>query len=383
MSDDPQKPIASEAEDVKHFIQQLYLFCPRIIVIPSILTLNILVFVFLLTQGAGIWGDNLPVYIEHGANLGALTKDNQWWRLLTAMFLHYGIPHLLINMWALWDAGRLTERLFGHTNFAWIYLFTGLFASLSSLYWNLDDVASVGASGAVFGVFGAMIGYLVRQRHIVPRPLLRQLMKTAVLFTGLALLFGFLVPAIDNAAHVGGLVSGLLMGLLLAKPLTHKRPAIFPAMLAHAGSVVILVVAIILAPARYYDYQAQQLANETISGFADKANQLMAEWSEFVELLRQGQVDSEMTARQQLGRMLGDWASLQARAHVEGHIQDRTRRLARLQYDLAGHWMNNIHYMMRYLETGDEIEIQNISNNNTENIKVVLEELNQSFESRR
>ena len=253
MSDNPQ-PNENPAEAIQHFVRQLYISCPRAIITPAIIAINVAAFAFILTQGAGLYGGNLPVYIEYGANLGALTKDSQWWRLLTAVFLHYGVLHLAFNMWALWNVGRLTERLYGHINFAWIYLFSGVFSSLSSLYWNLDEVVSVGASGAVFGIFGALIAYLLRQRHSVPNLLLKQLLKSALLFTALSLFLGFTIPAIDNAAHLGGLSAGFVLGLLLAKPITQKRPALLPAMLAHAGSVIIFVFAIILAPPPFYNY---------------------------------------------------------------------------------------------------------------------------------
>jgi len=108
MTNNPEPPLNQQGEAVSRFIQQLYLGCPRVLITPAILTINIIAFVFLLTQGAGINGENLAVYIEHGANLGAVTKNDQWWRLLTAIFLHYVILHLAFNMWALWDAGRLT-----------------------------------------------------------------------------------------------------------------------------------------------------------------------------------------------------------------------------------------------------------------------------------
>jgi len=377
MAHDPESPPNPQTDAVVHFIQQLYLGCPRVIVTPAILVINAIAFVFLLTKGTGISGDNLEIYIEYGANLGALTKDDQWWRLLVAIFLHYGILHLAFNMWALWNAGRLTERLFGHTNFAWIYLFSGLFASLSSLYWNQDDVASVGASGAVFGVFGALIGYLVRQRHTVPELLLKQLLKTALFFTGFALVFGLTVPAIDNAAHVGGLVSGLLLGLLLAKPLPRKRPRLVPALLAHAGSVALLVTAITQAPPAYYDYQAQRQAEQVIKRFVQEENQLMNEWRALVEELQSGSPILEADIQQQLTRMLDDWSQLQGQTRAAGKIQLKARQRIALLHEYAGFRIDNIHYLTRYIDTGDEQQMRYITNN-MQNIKRVLDALNKS-----
>jgi|GEM_PF-1317543 len=376
MSPEPQQS-ENQSAAITHFVQQLYLGCPRVIITPAILTINVIIFVFLLIQGAGLTGQNLPVYIEYGANLGALTKDDQWWRLLTAIFLHYGILHLAFNMWALWDAGRLTERLFGHTNFAWIYLFSGLFASLSTLYWNYDDVASVGASGAVFGVFGALIGYLVRQRHTVPELLQKQLLRSALIFTGFALFFGFTIPAIDNAAHIGGLVSGLILGLLLAKPLAIKRPPLLPAMLAHGGSVALLVLAIIMAPAPYYDYQAQKQTEEVIKHFIQNEKELMDEWRILVEDLQSNKTLSETEVLQQLNRMLSDWVQIQDQTRSHGDIQPKANEQVLLLNEYAGYRINNIRYLIRYIETGDSTEMHKISEN-TENIRRVLDLLNKS-----
>jgi rhomboid protease GluP len=374
-----QEPKSTENQSaaISQFVQQLYLGCPRVIITPAILTINIIIFVFMLSQGAGLTGQNLPIYIEHGANLGALTKNNQWWRLLTALFLHYGILHLAFNMWALWDAGRLTERLYGHINFAWIYLFAGLFASLSSLYWNQDEVVSVGASGAVFGVFGALIGYLVRQRHTVPGLLLKQLLRSALIFTGFALFFGFTIPAIDNAAHIGGLASGLILGLLLAKPLTKKRPTLLPAMLAHAGSVSLLVIAIILAPAPYYEYQAQKQAEDIIRSFIQNEKELMDEWRTLVENLQNNKSFSETEALQQLNHMLDDWSRVQNQTQVSGIIQQKAEERISLLNEYAGYRINNIRYLIRYIETGDDSQMRNISEN-MNNIKRVLGLLNKS-----
>ena len=377
MNDEQQPTATDQAQAVAVFIQQLYRCCPRVIVVPAILTINILAFVYLLSQGAGISGSNLPVYIEHGANIGALTKTDQWWRLLAAMFIHYGILHLAFNMWVLWDAGRLTERLYGHFNFAWIYIFSGLFGSLSSLYSNMDEVASMGASGAVFGVFGALIGYLLREKRTIPGSLQKQLLRSALIFTAVTLFLGFTIPAIDNAAHLGGLVSGLLMGLLLAKPLVRRRPGVLPAVFAHAGSIALVVLAIILSPPPYYDYQAQKQAETIIREFVAEERELIKQWKSVVDLLQSGEPFDEAAVMQQLADSLDRWTTLTDSAVVPDQVLPETASRITLLNEYASYRINNIHLLTRFLQRPDETYLEQLKQNN-DAIREVLQQLNTS-----
>ena len=375
MYEDPRPPADSEAAAVSVFIQQLYSCCPRVIVIPAILAINITAFIYLLYRGAGITGENLQVYIEYGANLGALTKSDQWRRLLTATFLHYGILHLGFNMWVLWDAGRLTERLFGHFNLAWIYIFSGLLASLSSLYWNQDDVASIGASGAVFGIFGALIGYLLRQRQTIPQLLLKQLMRSALIFTGITLFLGATIPAIDNAAHIGGLVSGLIMGLLLAKPLTHKRPPLRPALLAHAGSICLLVMGVILSPPPYYDYPSQKQAEATIGEFIEEERILIKDWKTMVDELQSGKAIDESAMLDRLSNSLAQWSQLRNNTRANGNIRPETAKRIDLLNQYAGYRIDNIRILIQYMNSPGEIYLEMLKQNN-DAIRDVMKKLN-------
>ena len=375
MDDQPKDSANEDTAAVTQFIQQLYSSYPRVVVIPTILVINIVVFLYLLSRGAGISGDNLQVYIEYGANLGALTKTNQWWRLFTAIFLHYGILHLAFNMWVLWDAGRLTERLFGHFNLAWIYLFSGLLASPSSLYWNQDEVASIGASGAVFGIFGALIGYLLTQKHAIPKLLQRQLLKSALIFTSITIFLGITIPAIDNAAHIGGLLSGLVMGSLLSRPLTQKRPAVKRALVAHAGSVTLFVLAIIMAPPPYYDYHKQKDAEKLISNFIKEERLLIKDWQSMVDELQSGQPVNDFAILERLSKSLDKWSYLRSVTRATGNIQPETARRIGLLSQYAGYRTDNVRVVMQYLNTGNEIYMQQLKQNN-ESIRKVMEQIN-------
>ncbi|MDQ6680875.1 MAG: rhomboid family intramembrane serine protease, partial [Pseudomonadota bacterium] len=151
---------------------------------------NVGVFLVMLGFGAGLWHAPNEVQLAWGANFGPATKDGQWWRLASAMFLHFGVLHLAMNMWALWDCGRLVERLFGSARFVVIYLGSGLAGNLVSLVTQGDRAVSGGASGAIFGVFGALLVCLARERRQIDPTEFRWLFWGGAGFTLATLLLG-------------------------------------------------------------------------------------------------------------------------------------------------------------------------------------------------
>lgn len=156
-----------------------------------------------------------------GSNSVNLTLGRgQYWRLVSSTFLHGSLWHLLFNMVALWQVGRLTERIFGSTRFVGLYLFAGLSGSLASLSWSVArgvSVSSVGASGAIFGIIGGLLAFLSRSHTGVPPTVVSELRRSLLPFLLFSLWMGFVYPHTDNAAHIGGLVGGWLAGHLLAR----------------------------------------------------------------------------------------------------------------------------------------------------------------------
>jgi rhomboid protease GluP len=189
---------------------------------------NLLVAAAMLIVGAGLWHSSSAVQMAWGANFGPATKDGEWWRLGTAMFLHFGVVHLAMNMLALWDGGRLVERIFGPTRFAAIYFSSGLTGNLLSLIVQGDRAVSGGASGAIFGIYGAFLAYLLHERRRLHPRGFRWMFWGAAAFSGITLTLGFLIPGIDNAAHVGGLVTGATGGFVLLQPFTSTDPIAAP-----------------------------------------------------------------------------------------------------------------------------------------------------------
>jgi rhomboid protease GluP len=214
---------ATQAE-LSAFHQRLNRLSPRAPVTPAIVTINVAVFIAMCVGGAGFFDSDGTVAVRWGSNFGPLTMGGEWWRLFTAMFIHFGVIHLLLNMWALYQTGRTVERLFGSVRFTMLYVFAGLAGSIASLLWN-PEVNSAGASGAIFGVFGGMLAFVLNPRNGVPKSVAAEHRNSTLLFAGYSLFYGFAHAGIDNAAHIGGLLGGLGMGFLLAGPVTDDARA--------------------------------------------------------------------------------------------------------------------------------------------------------------
>ncbi|MBS1130518.1 MAG: Rhomboid-like protein [Proteobacteria bacterium] len=190
---------------------------PQLRLTPLLIAANVLIFAAMLLNGASLWHAQNTIQLAWGANFGPATQDGEWWRLGSALFLHFGILHLLLNMAALWDVGQWVERMYGTLRFAVIYLTAGLTGNLLSLVANAGAAVSGGASGAIFGIYGALLSYLWLERSSIHPGEFRWLFWAAMGFSGATIIFGLLVPGIDNAAHVGGWIAGVLMGVLLIR----------------------------------------------------------------------------------------------------------------------------------------------------------------------
>jgi rhomboid protease GluP len=204
------------AGQVEEFHRTLRVATPWAPVTAVVIGLNLTVYFLMLLAGVHPLSPTPQNLLDWGADFGPLTTGGQWWRMLTCIFLHIGFFHLLFNMWVLATVGPLVERLVGNIGFLVLYLVAGLAGSVASLWWN-PGIISAGASGAIFGVLGALSAVMLTHRRTIPREVLRKLRYSGPAFLGYNLLFGFLVPGIDNAAHVGGLIAGLVGGLLLGR----------------------------------------------------------------------------------------------------------------------------------------------------------------------
>ncbi|RPH31422.1 MAG: rhomboid family intramembrane serine protease [Bacteroidales bacterium] len=175
---------------------------------PILINLNIAIFILMAVRGVNIFLPDNESLISWGANFRPVTLEGEWWRLFTCCFLHIGIFHLLMNMYALLYIGLLLEPHLGKTRFLTTYLLTGIAASVTSLWWH-DLTISAGASGAIFGMYGVFLAMLTT--NLIEKSARKALLTSIAIFVGYNLLNG-LKGGIDNAAHIGGLISGIIIG---------------------------------------------------------------------------------------------------------------------------------------------------------------------------
>ncbi len=145
-----------------------------------------------------------------GANYGPLTLNGEWWRMFSSMFLHIGFVHIAFNMAALWNLGQSAEELFGTRRFVNLYFISGFGGSCLSMLFN-PSVTSAGASGAIFGVYGALFAFFFAHRKEMGKEAFLAGSKSVTAFLVLNIVLG-LVFGFDNFCHLGGLVSGFLCG---------------------------------------------------------------------------------------------------------------------------------------------------------------------------
>ena len=181
----------------------------------ALLAANLLVFAAAQRAGAG---EDPEILFDFGAMFSPLIADGQYWRLFTAMFLHADVPHMLFNGLGLFLFGSLVERTYGHLRFTAIYIVAGLSGSVLSFAMNSISIGA-GASGAIFGVLGALGAFFAMQRSTIGTPARINLAVVAVM-AGISLAYGLVTPRIDNWAHLGGLIGGAAMGLALSPTLS-------------------------------------------------------------------------------------------------------------------------------------------------------------------
>ncbi len=186
--------------------------------------INAAVFIAMVLASGTVMDFPIQDSIRWGANYGPLTLSGEWWRLLTNVFMHGGLIHIAFNMWCLWNLGALCEALYGAWTYAGIYLICGVGASLASVAWHPNG-PSVGASGAIFGLAGALIAAFKLGEFSVPRSALSGTLRSLGAFVVYNLIFGQLMPGIDNTAHIGGLATGLIVGALVALLAPHQEHA--------------------------------------------------------------------------------------------------------------------------------------------------------------
>jgi rhomboid protease GluP len=216
---------------------------PGYVATPVLMGTNILVFLLMVVSGVNIMNPTGQDLVNWGANFTPFTYGGQPWRLLTACFLHIGLIHIVVNMMSLRVLGSQIEPLLGTSRFAVGYVATGLTGSLVSLWWHSKGVISAGASGAIFGLEGILVGLLLTNLFDVAAR--KALLKNSLYVVGINLLIGAGIGA-DNAAHLGGFLGGLLVGLgyyfVIRAELGWPAPRLLATNAAAFGIAAIVVV---------------------------------------------------------------------------------------------------------------------------------------------
>ena len=229
-----QAPLIPVTEAVGH---------PTFPVTMALIAVNVLVLVVMVLRGVSLWQLTPQQAIDFGADFGPLTLGGQWWRLFTSTFVHFGIVHLGLNMWCLWNLGRAAERLLGRFSYLLAYLASGLFGSIASVYWHPLGVGA-GASGAIFGLAGVLVSFVYLKKtpsHLQINSKMLGSLGTFILYN---LVYGAAIPGISNAAHLGGLIMGFAVGALLP-----SAAAVESARRTRLSVVVILVTMALFASA--------------------------------------------------------------------------------------------------------------------------------------
>jgi len=215
----------------------------------AFLIVNLLVFLLMSFAGGS---DNPNVLQAFGAKLNYLLRNGEWWRLITPIFIHIGIIHLAFNSYALYALGPQVEKLFGSAKFVVLYLGAGIAGVLGSYLFTPGDVPSAGASGALFGLIGVLTVFGFKYKRELPgvfRTAFGARMLPIILFN---LMFGLTVPGIDNAAHIGGLIAGGAMTLIVPYAPPGKLKPGLAWRLAQFACLMLILISF-AAVARRYD----------------------------------------------------------------------------------------------------------------------------------
>ncbi len=247
---DMTRAFAKDVAERSSFKERLDAISPSAPITPLLVIVNVAVFLMMWSKGAG-FGRVAPEFVlGWGSNFGPAVLDGQWWRLLTGTFLHGGFSHLFFNMLVLFYSGRLAERVYGSARFLLLYLVAGLTGSIATLLWY-PVVNSVGASGAVLGVFGGLLAFMGNTNNGVPARVMGEQVIAAMALVGFNLFGGLVSTGVDNAAHAGGLLGGFVMGLLLARPVSKSvRSEPRPVWVAMVAMLALATLGLLSTPLR-------------------------------------------------------------------------------------------------------------------------------------
>jgi len=256
----------------REFQAQLIALAPYTWVTYALVFINVTVWLLMLINGANFIQPSVEMLFRWGGNTASEVQHGQWWRMITATFLHSGFMHITMNMLGLWSIGQTVERIYGHRAYLLIYLGSALAGSALSLHFSAQKAVSVGASGAVFGIAGALLVAVYQHRDTLPKIFGKQNLTGIGAFVVYSLAQGFAHAGIDNGAHIGGLLAGAAIAFVLPERFDLQH---YEATIRHRGMIALTVAGIFIttlavsAPTAQVDFQ-RQLSGE--KAFADAIN---------------------------------------------------------------------------------------------------------------
>jgi membrane associated rhomboid family serine protease/tetratricopeptide (TPR) repeat protein len=289
----------------------------RTFAVSWILGINLAVMAALALRGVSLLDPSLEDVLRNGGNHGPYVAQGEWWRLLTSAFVHVGLFHLAFNLFAMHSL-RVVEGIYGSGAFLLIYFCSAIGASILSILWRPDAV-SAGASGAVFGMAGALIAFFQAHKDTIPESLFRPVMRNMLFLLGLNVLFGLLVPGIDNAAHFGGLACGYV-----AARLCDRDPEDSPQLTPRRAQRILPLIGALFVAAALIPWRA--------SGAEDIQHALAQDAA--LRALRRGQWDECIQSATQSLEKDGSNGLLFA-IRAEAHLQKREFQAALADLDRA------------------------------------------------
>lgn len=299
----------------------------------AIITINVIVFFLMVIDGAGIMDTNAVVHIKWGSNFTALTLSGDWWRLITNVFIHFGIIHIVMNTYAFYTVGVYLEPMLGKTRYITAYLCTGVLASIASLWWHKDGVNSAGASGAIFGLYGVFLALLFT--NLIPKQMRIALLQSIGIFVAYNLVYG-MKSGVDNSAHIGGLVSGLVIGFIYYLGLRKEETG-------NKKQLVAFAIAAVTAAAAFYYLDTNKVSKDErapilneISILSDvDGEKFLKKYTEFIDMQNRALepfhikdiTDAELTKK--LNEIsLAEWNKAETLVkEVEGYkVSEKTKR---------------------------------------------------------
>ncbi len=288
---------------------------PQPVVTYTIVALNVIVFILMTIKGINIFNPEAMQILDWGGNMSTRTLSGEWWRLFTSLFVHIGIIHLVVNMLVLLMAGIYLESLVGSWRFLLAYLCTGVFASLTSIWWHNPPLVSAGASGAIFGIYGVFLALLTTR--LLPKSVRNQLLTSVVIMVVYNLANG-LKAGVDNAAHIGGLIAGLLIGYgfyFSIRPQADEKPR------SRIPELITAVVTIAVTIA-YLNVNKRSVVRDDSEAFVKKMEHFSILESMALEAMQPADTASQETFLKELRKTaLSNWADCV-------NLMDETEKMA-------------------------------------------------------